>query len=206
MNQELSDEARELLGPGVDQLEVFVRKLETQGEVRGLVGPREVERLWSRHVVNSAAVVGALADSRTVADLGSGGGFPGIVIAVLRPDAAIHLIEPMERRVAWLAEVVAELSLRNVTVHRARGEELAGSLVVDAVTSRAVAPIGKLARWSAPLLGPGGAMVALKGARAAVEVAEARTDLRKSGFRDVHIHEVPMPMSSEPARVVVARR
>lgn len=205
MVEQLSDDARALLGAGAAQLSRFVRKLEAEGEVRGLVGPRELERLWSRHVVNSAAVLGPLTGVGTIADLGSGGGFPGIVVAVLRPDAAVHLIEPMERRVAWLDEVVGELDLRNVTVHRARADELADSLRVEAVTSRAVAPLGKLARWSAPLLQRGGAMVALKGARAAAEVADARHDLRKAGFRDVRVEEVPMPMSSEPARVVIAR-
>lgn len=200
------DEARALLGPAYPALADFARLLESEGELRGLIGPREVERLWSRHIVNSAAVVRFVAERDRVADLGSGGGFPGVVVAAMCPRAEVHLIEPMERRVAWLSEVVAALSLDNAVVHRGRAEDLHGRLVVGAVTARAVAPLGKLARWAAPLVESGGALVALKGERAGDELKRARKDLKQAGFRSAIVHEVGMPMSDIPARVVVADR
>lgn len=207
MRLEVPDErAREVLGGAYPILARFVELLVSEGEVRGLIGPREVGRLWSRHIVNSAAVVGFLAGRQRVADLGSGGGFPGIVVTAMCPRTEVHLVEPMERRASWLREVLTKLGLDNAVVHRARAEELHGRLAVDAVTARAVAPLGRLARWSAPLLARGGVLVALKGERAAGEVSAARRDLDGAGFGSAEVHEIAMPMSGIPARVVVAER
>src|SRR5690606_8006167 len=130
---------REYFGTRYDQVAAFADKLRAEGELRGLIGPREVPRLWERHILNSAAVVPHLAQAGSVADVGSGAGLPGIVIAVMRPDVEVVLIEPMERRTAWLTEVSEDLGLTNVQVKRGRAEEYHDAFEVDAVTSRAVA-------------------------------------------------------------------
>ena len=114
---------RELFGAALPGAERFARMLAEQGELRGLVGPRELPRLWTRHLANSAAVVDFLPRRGAVADVGSGAGFPGVVIALLRPDLEVTLIEPMERRIDWLTDVVAELDLANAVVRRARAQD-----------------------------------------------------------------------------------
>lgn len=171
----------------------FARLLAEDGVLRGLIGPREVPRLWSRHLVNCAAVARFLPVEQpsraSVTDLGSGAGLPGVVLAAMRPDLAVTLIEPMERRVRWLTEVVETLGLGNVEVVRARAEELHGRRRFDVVTARAVAPLDRLARWSAPLLSPGGAILALKGRSAADEVDAAASALRALGLV-AQVHEV----------------
>ena len=177
-----------------------------EGELRGLIGPRELPRLWSRHLVNSAAVVPFIRDEDSVIDVGSGAGFPGIVVALMRPDADVHLVEPMERRVDWLSDVVDEVGLDNVTIHRARAEELHGQLRADVVTARAVAAMDKLARWSLPLVSPGGRLVALKGERAATEVDAARKWLRKLGVIDTRVDVVTPLDGQDPTTVVVATK
>ena len=128
-----SEEMREIFGLGFPAVEHFAQMLVAEGELRGLVGPRELPRLWSRHLVNSAAVGPFLPSRGTVADVGSGAGFPGIIVAIIRPDLEVSLIETMERRVAWLSDVVEELGLDNVTIHRARAEEMKEKY--DAVTA-----------------------------------------------------------------------
>jgi 16S rRNA (guanine527-N7)-methyltransferase len=173
------------------QVSGFRTLLVDDGVRRGLVGPREVPRLWERHLLNSAAVVPFLPVSGRIVDLGSGAGLPGVVVAAMRPDAEVVLLEPMERRAEWLREVVMSLGLANVVVTRARAEEVGGSLVAAAVTARAVAPLEKLYRWALPLLQRGGVLVALKGARAAAEVELAV--------------EVGAQLGGGPAEVVTAR-
>ncbi|WP_407319923.1 16S rRNA (guanine(527)-N(7))-methyltransferase RsmG [Isoptericola halotolerans] len=170
---------RAYFGEHYEAISRFHARLRDEGELRGLIGPREVDRLWERHILNSAAVVPFLAGATSVADIGSGAGLPGVVIAILRPDATVHLIEPMERRTTWLDEVVADLGLRNVEVKRGRAEEYDGALEVDAVTSRAVAALSKLARISLPLVRSGGELVVLKGRNVDREIEPARKVLRK---------------------------
>ncbi|WP_406709517.1 16S rRNA (guanine(527)-N(7))-methyltransferase RsmG [Trueperella pyogenes] len=150
-----------------------------QGEVRGLIGPRELERLWSRHLLNSTAVAEFLPFSGSVADVGSGAGFPGIVLAIIRPELQFDLIETMERRTDWLNDVKDALELGNVEVIRSRAESLPKSYRVDVVTARAVAALQKLLPWTLPLLKPGGKLVALKGARAEQEIQDAEKQLMK---------------------------
>ena len=142
--------------------------LEEEGELRGLLGPRDMERIWSRHIVNSAAVLDFMPrrEGQEVLDVGSGSGLPGIVIAACRPDLHVHLAEPMVRRVEWLEDVVEGLGLDNVTIHQARAEELRGKGKADVVTARAVANMSKLVRMTSKLIAPGGSLVALKGRRA----------------------------------------
>lgn len=197
-------EATDLFGGSWQQMRAFAQMLTEQGEVRGLIGPRELPRLWSRHLLNSAAVSQFVSDGVSVADVGSGAGFPGVVLAIMRPDLTVHLVEPMERRVAWLQDVIDEIGLPNAVVHRARAEELDGQF--DVVTARAVAALRKLVPWVAPLIAPGGRLVALKGERAAAEIDDAQKVLRRARLVNVQVHEVLVPGTSEPTRVVEAER
>lgn len=161
-----------LAGPGVD---------------RGLIGPNEIPRVWERHLLNCAVVASLVPRPCSLVDLGSGAGLPGIVLALLVPGAEVTLVEPMAKRAAFLGECVSELGLANVAVRRARAEELAGTMAVDVVTARAVAPLGRLARLAVGLLRPGGIVLAIKGTRATQEVAAARDELARLGVQDVEV-------------------
>ncbi|CAG7570897.1 16S rRNA (guanine527-N7)-methyltransferase [Barrientosiimonas humi] len=161
--------AARIFGDRLELATAYVRFLETTGVQHGLIGPREVPRLWDRHVLNCAVIAPAFGPDATVADVGSGAGLPGMVLAIARPDLRVTLVEPLERRTRWLSEVVHDLGLE-VTVLQRKAENAWGEVVVDAVTSRAVAQLGELARLSLPLLRPNGRMVALKGERAASEL------------------------------------
>ncbi|MCI2178306.1 MAG: 16S rRNA (guanine(527)-N(7))-methyltransferase RsmG [Ancrocorticia sp.] len=161
------------------QLLRYSELLENEGEERGLIGPRERKRLWSRHILNSTAVVDYIPDGARVGDVGSGAGFPGIVIAILRPESRVTLIESMERRCAWLRDVAVELKLSNVSVRHTRSEELKGRFVADVVTARAVAQLKKLIPLTFPLICQGGALLALKGERVDAEISAAVGQLEK---------------------------
>jgi 16S rRNA (guanine527-N7)-methyltransferase len=154
-------------------LEHYARLLATEGVVRGLIGPREAPRLWERHLLNSAVLGELLPDGATVCDIGTGAGLPGMVLAIARPDVQMTLVEPLLRRTTFLEEAVDELGLDNVEVVRARAEDLHGSRTFDVVTSRAVAPLDRLLRWSMPLVAPRGALVALKGSSVHDEIEQA---------------------------------
>ena len=199
--EEPTSEMREIFGVSFSAAEHFAQMLAEEGELRGLVGPRELPRLWSRHIVNSAAVVPFLPARGSVADVGSGAGFPGIV--VLRPDLDVTLIETMERRTQWLSDVVEELDLDNVTIRRARAEEIKDRY--DVVTARAVANLSKLVRLTAPLFRPGGALLALKGMRAQAEVDDAKYVIKKAKLSVAVVHEVVTP-GDETTAVVEIRR
>jgi 16S rRNA (guanine527-N7)-methyltransferase len=161
-------------------VERYVGWLAGAGTERGLIGPREVARLWDRHVLNSAVVGEWVPEGARVADIGSGAGLPGLVLALARPDLEVTLVEPLLRRTTFLREVVADLDVP-VRVVRARAEELHGAESFDVVTSRAVAPLDRLAGWCMPLVAAGGAMVALKGSSAADEVELHREELARHG-------------------------
>lgn len=199
-------EAAKVFGDAWPQVRGFADLLVQEGELRGLIGPRELPRLWTRHLLNSSAVTGFVPQGASFADVGSGAGFPGVVVALMRPDLTVRLIEPMERRVAWLQDVVSQLEVSNVTVERARAEELHGTAVFDVVSARAVAALKKLVPWVAPLIAPGGCLVALKGERAALEIDEAQKVLRKYRLRDASVHEVIVSGTYEVTRVVTAQR
>lgn len=178
------------------------------GIERGLLGPSEVDRLWDRHLLNSAAMAELFEPGERVADIGSGAGLPGIPVAIARPDLKVTLIEPLLRRSEFLREVIAELDI-DVTVIRGRAEdravrEAAGEM--DAVASRAVASLDKLARWSMPLLRVGGRMLALKGERATDEVEEHRRTLSSLGATEVKVVRCGVDFLQPPATVVEARR
>jgi len=159
----------------------FTAILADTGVSQGLIGPREVPRLWERHVLNCAVIHPAIDDDQMVIDVGSGAGLPGLALAIARPDLDLHLIEPMLRRTNWLTRTVAELELSNVTVHRGRAQEFWDTLSAPVVTARAVARLSDLATWCLPLLKPGGSLLALKGSSVAQELEADRAVLRKLG-------------------------
>lgn len=173
-----------------------------EGVLRGLVGPREVDRLWSRHLLNSAAVVPFLPETGRIVDLGSGAGLPGVVVAAMRPECEVVLLEPMERRTDWLREVAERLGLNNVVVERNRAQDVHGRLTCDAVTARAVASLDKLYRMALPLLREGGVLVALKGEKAEQEVLDAKNVGKKWGAGAADIVVAPTIDGVEPTRVV----
>ncbi|MFJ3402753.1 16S rRNA (guanine(527)-N(7))-methyltransferase RsmG [Promicromonospora sp. NPDC090134] len=201
-----SDAVKAYLGDAYDGVVRFAELLRDQGELRGLIGPREVPRIWERHILNSAAVVPYLPEAGSVADIGSGAGLPGVVIAAMRPELQVILVEPMERRTTWLAEVVAELGLANVEIKRGRAEEYHGAFEADAVTSRAVAALSKLVRMSMPLVRVGGELVILKGRNVAQEVEPARKVLRKYATGDPEILEGATVEGVETTTIVRVRR
>lgn len=174
----------------------YVSSLASDGVERGLIGPRETPRLWSRHVLNSAVVAELLPPGATVVDIGSGAGLPGIPLAIARPDCTLYLVEPLLRRTLYLAEIVAAWDLDNVRVLRGRAEDIADDLAAatgggaDVVTSRAVAPLAKLARWSVPLLRIGGIFLPLKGSSAGEEIERDAAELEKLGLGPATVIEV----------------
>ncbi|NYG59399.1 16S rRNA (guanine527-N7)-methyltransferase [Nocardioides daedukensis] len=189
----------------------------TDGVVRGLIGPREVPRLWERHLLNCAVLGEAIDEGVSVCDIGSGAGLPGLVLAIARPDLQITLVEPLLRRTTYLSEVVEEFELDNVEVVRGRADALHGERWFDTVTSRAVAPLGRLLGWSMPLVRPEGALVAMKGSSVADEITEAAGVLRTLkcaapemldlgvGIVDPHTYAVRVAWA-DPAQVVLGAR
>ncbi|HEX3930346.1 MAG TPA: 16S rRNA (guanine(527)-N(7))-methyltransferase RsmG [Nocardioides sp.] len=159
-------------------LERYGGLLASDGITRGLIGPREVPRLWERHLLNCALLAPLIGDGASVADLGSGAGLPGMVLAIARPDLRITLVEPMARRVEFLEEVRAELGL-DVRVVRARAEQWEGPAAFDVVTARALAPLARLLAWGMPLVASGGCLLAMKGSSAADEIAAAQSELTR---------------------------
>ncbi|MGW6172038.1 16S rRNA (guanine(527)-N(7))-methyltransferase RsmG [Arthrobacter sp. NPDC055138] len=197
-----SKAAQAVFGERLDLAERYVAHLATSGIERGLLGPREVPRLWNRHVLNCAVVANLIGSDAAVADVGSGAGLPGLTLALARPDLHLTLIEPLERRVVWLNEVVDDLGLDNVTVVRTRAELAADEVTADVVTSRAVSALDKLARLSIPLLHGSGEMLAIKGRSAAEEVEKAKKVIRKLGGRETEILTVGDGLLEEPTTVV----
>lgn len=187
-------------GRATGQISQYVDILRTAGVERGLIGPREVDRLWQRHILNSAAVAGLITPEATVVDVGSGAGLPGIPVAVLRPDLRVTLLEPLLRRVSFLHEVVDALGLSDrVRVVRGRAEEHRERY--DAVLARAVAPLAKLTLWCAPLCSPTGTILALKGRSASDELVAAGRVLVRTGLRG-EVLTVRAHPDAEPATVV----
>lgn len=195
--------ALELFGDRIAEARRFTANLAEQGEERGLIGPLELPRLWSRHILN-CAIVAPLLRPGVVGDVGSGAGLPGLVLAIARPDVSFVLIEPMERRVAWLSEQVAELGLTNVSVVRARAEEARLDEPLDQVTARAVSAFRKLLPLTAPLLRDGGELVLMKGAAAASEVEAAAKEIRKFKVHDIEVLTLGEGVLSEVTRVIRA--
>ena len=200
--------ARSVFGPGMADAQRYVARLATDGVTRGLIGPREVPRLWERHVLNSAAVADAVPSGARVVDVGSGAGLPGIPLALARPDVRLTLVEPMARRVEFLEEVVAELRAPWRVV-RGRAEERSVRAAVgpvDIVTARAVAALPRLVSWCRGLLRPGAQLVALVGARAVEELPAMVPELEAAGMRDVHTRVVGAGLGDAATTVVVMTR
>ena len=178
--------AAEVFGSALERAQVFAGMLATRGVEHGLIGPHEVPRLWDRHLLN-CAVVAELIDSKpaTLVDIGSGAGLPGIVLAMLRPELRVILLEPMERRCRFLTDCVAELGLDNASVLRARAQDAV--LRADVATARAVAPLDRLAELAVGLVRPGGMVLAIKGQTAADELKKARPVLKRLGIRSAEV-------------------
>ena len=191
-----------MFGGGFGLAEQFAGILADTGVSHGLIGPREVPRLWDRHLLNCAVIEDSFPRDARVVDVGSGAGLPGVVLAFTRPDLDVHLVEPMLRRTEWLTRAVSDLGLPNVTVHRGRAEDLSGTVSARWVTARAVARLDKLARWCVPLLDPGGTLVAMKGRSAAVELEEDRRALERLGLVRAVVTEHGGATLAEPVLTV----
>ena len=196
--------AAEIFGDRLDKAIAYHRSLATTGSERGFIGPREVPRLWERHVLNCAVIGEAFEEGATIADIGSGAGLPGIPLAIARPDLQITLIEPLLKRSTYLGEIVEELGLDNVAVIRGRAEEPHVRKLgkVDVVTSRAVAPLGKLAGWSLPLAKQGGSMIAMKGSSVGEELERDAAQIRNAGGGEAEIFTVGGSVLEEPTTLI----
>jgi 16S rRNA (guanine527-N7)-methyltransferase len=182
-----------VFGDALPRAEKYAELLAGSGVERGLIGPAEADRIWERHLLNCAAVAHMLPARCSLVDVGSGGGLPGIVLAMLLPHARVTLLEPLARRVDFLTETIAELGLLNADVVRARAEDLAGQVSADVVTARAVAPLDKLAGLAVGLLRPGGRVLAIKGSGAEAELAKARPVLGRLGITDAKVVRATSP-------------
>lgn len=198
--------AVQLFGDRLALAEQFAGLVATDGLTRGLIGPREVDRLWDRHLLNCAAVAPALPLGATAADIGSGAGLPGVVLAIARPDLSMRLVEPLLRRATFLTEVVTALGLARVEVVRARAEDLHGLWTVDVVTARAVAPLDRLLGWCLPLVRPSGVLLALKGERAGEELAAVQPRLSRWGASTAAVEVWGEGLLNPPTRVVRVAR
>lgn len=171
----------------VSLAERYAQALATEGVVRGLIGPREAPRLWDRHLLNCAVLADVIDPNLSVCDIGSGAGLPGIVLAIARPDLQLTLVEPLLRRTTFLDEVVEDLGLSNVRVVRGRAEDFTERHMFEVVTSRAVAPLDRLLRWSMPLVAPTGVLLAMKGSTVSEEIEQARPVLRSLGCAEPEV-------------------
>jgi len=190
-----------LFGDRIDLARSFTNELARRGEELGLIGPLELPRLWTRHILNSAVLVPLLEERGRVADVGSGAGLPGLVLAIARPDVHLTLIEPMERRVDWLTSEASRLGLDNVAVVRARAEDVADEIVVDQVTARAVSALSKLIPLTVPLVRSGGQLILMKGARVEDEMEKARKVILRKRLTDVEVLELGVGVVEETTRV-----
>jgi 16S rRNA (guanine527-N7)-methyltransferase len=195
--------AAEIFGSGIALARAYTQRLAADSETFGLLGPRELPKIWSRHVINSALLSELVPNETLVADVGSGAGLPGIPMAIAQPKAHFTLIEPMERRANWLAAVVSDLGIQNVDVIRARAEEVTRT-DFDIVTARAVAALDKLLKLLTPLTRGSNlkTVLALKGSRAPEEIAEAKPRLQRLGFGEPEILTLGLGKAPETATVV----
>jgi 16S rRNA (guanine527-N7)-methyltransferase len=195
-----------VFGDRLPLAEAFAAALCGPGTVRGLLGPREVSRIWSRHLLNCAALTDLLPTGARIVDVGSGAGLPGVVLAIRRPDLRVDLVEPMSRRTDFLQATLADLGLGpRVRVVRGRAEDphvLASVGDAEWVTARAVAPLDRLARWCLPLLVPGGTLLAIKGRTAAAELAAHQRAVRRLGGRELRVLSCGGTATGGPLTVV----
>jgi 16S rRNA (guanine527-N7)-methyltransferase len=194
--------AQRVFGPGLPLVRRYAADLAQYGVELGLIGPLEPARLWTRHLLNCGLVAPLIPQGATVADVGSGAGLPGLVLAAARPDLRITLIEPMERRVVWLQDEVGRLGLEQVTVRRARAEEVGERFQV--VTARAVGALQKLLPVVVPLVAPGGSLALMKGAGVDEEIQSADRVIRRLRLTDLHVEILGAGMASLETRVLAA--
>lgn len=194
-----------VFGERTELIRSFVDNLVQFGEVLGLIGPLEIPRLWTRHIINSALLAPLLAPG-DVGDVGSGAGFPGLVLAIARPDVNFVLIEPMEKRVKWLQNQANDLNLSNVEVVRTRAEDFSNKSALDQITARAVSSFAKLIPLCFPLLKPGGEFLFLKGNGAEDEIFAADRIIRKHRLSHVEIIELGSEMPTEKTRLIRAKK
>ena len=192
-----------IFGSQLSVARAFTHNLAEQGEKLGLIGPLELPRLWSRHILN-CAIVAPLLHPGVVGDVGSGAGLPGLVLAIARPDVSFVLIEPMERRVAWLNDQIAVLGVTNATVKRARAEDVRLAHPLDQVTARAVSAFRTLIPLTAPLLRPGGGLLLMKGAGAQAEIESASKAIRKYRLNNVEVITLGEGVLQAVTRVIKA--
>ena len=193
--------ASDLFGDHIERARAFTAHLGERGELLGLIGPLEPPRLWTRHILNCVLVAPLLWAGGRVADVGSGAGLPGMVLAIARPDVHFVLIEPMERRVDWLLAETAVLGLTNVDVIRARAEDVSAAQLADQVTARAVSSLTKLLPLVVPLARSGGQLVLMKGASVDAELSAAAKVVRRLGLRDPEVVTVGDGAAVESTRV-----
>ncbi len=200
--------ATAVFGDRLDRAEAYYSLLAGDGVEHGLIGPREVPRLWERHILNCAVIGELIEPGVVVVDVGSGAGLPGIPVAIARPDLRVTLVEPLLRRSEFLYRTVEELGL-DVSVVRGRAEEkvvresVGGAAVV---TSRAVAPLERLAKWSAPLIDAGGRLVAIKGSTAMEEIDRDRVSVERTGIGQLHVEECGGAVLETPTTVIVGTK
>ena len=194
--------AEKIFGDRLDLAKRYVEHLATSGIERGLLGPREVPRLWSRHVLNCAVIESVMEKDAEVADVGSGAGLPGLCLAIARPDLNLTLIEPLERRCIWLSEVIDDLGLTNVTVMRGRAEQMVDVVNARYVTARAVSALTNLAGLTIPLLHGEGELIAIKGRSAAEEIDKASKAIRRLGGKETEVMVIGEGLLAEPTTVV----
>jgi 16S rRNA (guanine527-N7)-methyltransferase len=192
--------AKAVFGAKYDKAVQYAELLSRDSEKLGLLGPRELDKLWSRHILNSAVVSEHIESGMKVADIGSGAGLPGLPVAIAKPDCQVTLVEPMERRSDWLKQAVSELKLDNVRVFRVRGEDLDPQF--DVVMARAVAALPKLIRFAIPGVLPGGRLLALKGAKAEEEIEEAKRLAKKFKLDSFEVVYAGGDMLEEPTKLV----
>lgn len=179
--------ARDLFGERLPLAERFAHSLCAHGETLGLIGPQEYSRIWTRHIINSALLAEHITAYQAIADIGTGGGFPGLILAIACPNTQVRLIEPMERRCDWLTQQIADLNLENARVLRGRAEEFHGAFEVEAVTARAVSALKKLIPLAVPLLVPGGSLLFLKGEKIDCEIEAARKQIQRYNLLNVRV-------------------
>jgi 16S rRNA (guanine527-N7)-methyltransferase len=201
--RETDTAAKTLFGDRLHLAERYAEALATSGAERGLIGPREVPRIWDRHLLNCVALAELIPAEVELADVGSGAGLPGLPIAIARPDLSIYLVEPLLRRVVWLRDVVSELGLTNVEILRGRANAVAETgQAFDLVTARAVAPLTTLLELCLPLVRPGGELLAMKGDSAAEELIEAEPVLKQLGAAEWSVAVCGEGVLATPTTVV----
>ncbi len=194
--------ASEIYGERLPLAQHYAHLLATTGIERGLLGPREADKIWDRHIVNCAIMESLLPHRARVVDIGSGAGLPGVALAIARPDLRVALVEPLARRTTWLQEVVEELGLPQVTVHQARAEAMVGLIQAEIVVARAVARLDQLVAWAWPLLPQGGRLLALKGQTAEEELEQTLPTIEGMGITDADVHLLGSDMLTQPVRVI----